>query len=137
MSKSHPATAPPELAKALAEFDAGDYFECHETLEGIWRDEPGPVRDLYKGILMIAVGLYHDERGKRKGPLRTFRRALELLSPFTPECMGLDVSGVLAAVAAMREHLLTAPEGSAIQPNLVPRLMDLLKGHEETEPQSD
>jgi len=43
----------PGLVEGIGQFNRGDYYECHETLEGIRRDEPGKIRDLYKGILQI------------------------------------------------------------------------------------
>jgi hypothetical protein len=39
-----------ELLHAVEQFNAREYFECHETLEAIWIAEPGPIRTLYKSI---------------------------------------------------------------------------------------
>ncbi len=50
---------PPLLLKGLEQFNAGEYWECHETLETLWRDEPRPVRDLYQGVLQIGVAFHH------------------------------------------------------------------------------
>jgi predicted metal-dependent hydrolase len=45
---------PPQLLRqGIAQFNAGHYFECHETLEALWRSETRPVRDLYQGILQV------------------------------------------------------------------------------------
>src|SRR5919199_117222 len=55
---------PSELSKAIAEFNAGEFFEQHETLELLWRATPGEIRHLYEGILQIGVGVYH-ARGRR------------------------------------------------------------------------
>ena len=43
----------------LDQLDQGHYFECHETLEVMWRGEKGPLREVYQGVLQIAVGCYH------------------------------------------------------------------------------
>ena len=51
--------APPVLLDGLEQFNAGDYWECHETLETLWIAEPRPVRDLYQGILQIGVAFHH------------------------------------------------------------------------------
>src|SRR5215469_4185184 len=53
------STAPPELLKAVQEFNSGEFFEQHETLELLWRDTPGEIRHLYEGILQIGVGMHH------------------------------------------------------------------------------
>lgn len=117
--------APPELAKALALFDAEAYFACHEVLEDLWKAEPRPLRDLYKGILMLAVALYHHRRGKL--PLRPLTRAQQLLEPFTPTCLGLDVATIRTACANLHTHLATTPPGHQAPPSLVPRLTELLR----------
>src|ERR687887_651996 len=52
--------APPALLQTgIAQFNSGDYWECHETLEELWRGEPDPVRYLYQGILLAGVDLLH------------------------------------------------------------------------------
>ncbi len=50
---------PVEFQHGLDQLDQRRYFECHETLEVIWRREKGPVREVYQGVLQIAVGCYH------------------------------------------------------------------------------
>src|SRR6185503_4609752 len=45
----------PQAAEGLRLFNAGKYFEAHEALEDAWNEEAGPVRDLYRGVLQIAV----------------------------------------------------------------------------------
>ncbi len=50
---------PPALLAGIEQFNAGEYWECHETLETLWRAEPRPVRDLYQGILQIGVAFHH------------------------------------------------------------------------------
>ena len=54
-------TEPPPalLLKAVGQFNEGQYWECHETLEELWRAEPRPLRDLYQGILQVGVAFHH------------------------------------------------------------------------------
>ena len=55
--------APPTLLlKGVAQFNRGEFFEQHETLEDLWRDEVRDIRGLYQGILQIGVAMYHIER---------------------------------------------------------------------------
>ncbi|MGH2632791.1 MAG: DUF309 domain-containing protein, partial [Tepidiformaceae bacterium] len=44
-------TVPGNLAQACNEFNTGHFFECHESIEEIWQQEAGDVRDLYKGLI--------------------------------------------------------------------------------------
>ncbi|MBU1002369.1 MAG: DUF309 domain-containing protein [Proteobacteria bacterium] len=116
--------APPLLRQALDELNQGLWFQCHETLEDLWKSHPkdAPERDLYKGILMLAVGLYHDGRGHRLGALRKLPRAVELLAPYTPVCQGVDVAELLACCARLLGFLASAPLESPIPPPLLPRI---------------
>ncbi|MEO0869736.1 MAG: DUF309 domain-containing protein, partial [Cyanobacteria bacterium J06642_11] len=50
---------PPEFWVGVAQFNQGEYYECHDTLEAIWMEAEQADRGFYQGILQIAVGLYH------------------------------------------------------------------------------
>lgn len=47
------------FAEGVTLFNAGDYYECHDVLEGLWNNAPEPQRSILHGILQCAVGLYH------------------------------------------------------------------------------
>ena len=55
------------LSLGVRQFNERHYFECHETLEDLWVEERGAIRDLYRGILQIGIGLLHWEKGNFKG----------------------------------------------------------------------
>jgi len=108
------------LALAVEQFNRGDYYDCHNTLEALWRDERDPLRDLYKGILQIAVGLYHESRGNRRGATRLLDTGAALCAPFAPAALGLDLATLLDAVRACRARLTNDP--SPLTPICAPRL---------------
>jgi uncharacterized protein len=97
--------APALLRTGIAQFNSGDYWECHETLEELWRGEPDPVRYLYQGILLAGVGLLHLRRGNRRGALSKLRAAVRRLEPYIPVCMGVDVAGLRADLLRLISHL--------------------------------
>lgn len=83
----------PDLAAAgIQLFNQGKYFEAHEALEAAWRAEPGPVRELYRGILQVAVACHHLERGNLVGARKMMARSKRWLSPFSGTWQGVDVS---------------------------------------------
>jgi uncharacterized protein len=96
---------PSKLLEGIGQFNGGDYYVCHETLEAIWMHEQGKIRNLYKGILQIAVGIYHAKRSNVKGAMRLVSSGMELLRPFAPECMGIDVAHLLESAGRFREEL--------------------------------
>jgi predicted metal-dependent hydrolase len=93
---------PPALLQGIAEFNSGRYWECHETLEALWRAEPRPVRELYQGILQIGVGFHHLRERNRAGTLKCLRRGLPRLRSLPPVCQGVSLPGLRDA--ALRIH---------------------------------
>ncbi len=83
---------PMDAIQGIALFDAGQYFEAHEALETAWREERGPIRDLYRGILQVAVGYYHIQRGNYVGARKMFKRSRRWLSQFPEEVAGIDLA---------------------------------------------
>ena len=101
-------TAYPEAFRNyLFEFHATrDYFECHEILEEYWKSLPAddPERDVWVGLIQLAVALYHHRRGNLPGALKMYRGAAARLRPETLDRLGLDGGAVreLAAASARR-----------------------------------
>jgi hypothetical protein len=92
--------APAALLAGIAQFNAGDYWECHETLEDLWRPEPDHIRYLYQGILQIGVGFYHLRRGNWRGAVNKLRGGLGYLDPSAPTCLEIDVARLQAEAGA-------------------------------------
>ncbi len=82
---------PPDVIKGLELFNSGQFFEAHEELEKAWREEKGPIRELYRGILQVGVGYYHIQRGNVRGALKMFRRCRQWLDRFPDQCCGIDL----------------------------------------------
>ncbi len=99
---------PEGVRRGIEEFNAGQYFEQHETLELVWRAELRPIRDLYRGVLQIGVGCLQLERGRAVGAVKMIDRAAKWLQPFRPACQGIDVDRLLADAARLREAIETA-----------------------------
>jgi hypothetical protein len=95
---------PPELLDGIAQFNRGEFFEQHETLERLWRAERRDIRFLYQGILQIGVAFYHLRRLNHHGAVYMLTRGPRYLAPFAPYCQRVDVLALLGAAAvALRE----------------------------------
>lgn len=87
----------PEAARrGLEEFNRGEYFECHETLEGLWNVAPPPVRDLYRAVLQVAVAYHHIARGNLPGALKVLDRSKQWFHRLPDRCQGIDLAGLRA-----------------------------------------
>ena len=87
---SFPDSRPVPLTSAVDQFNAGLYWDCHETLEDLWRATPYPLRHFYQAIIKIAVGFHHTGRHNAKGARNKLSEGLRLLGPFTPTFLGMD-----------------------------------------------
>ncbi len=90
---------PPLLLEGIAQFNRGEYFEQHETLEILWRAESRPIRELYQGILQIGVAFHHLRRGNYHGAVYMLTRGSMYVRPFAPRCQGVDIEALLDAAA--------------------------------------
>ena len=105
-------SAPEALVRGLEQFNAGEFFEQHETLETLWRDTRAPVRGLYHGILQIGVGLHHWRNGNHHGASVLLEEGIARLGPFAPACQGVDVAALIRDASAARDELIRlGPEG--------------------------
>jgi len=115
---------PAELLQGIDQFNAGEWFACHETLEELWAGEQGDARHLYQGILQVAVALHHWREGNFRGAMVLLGSAEELLSRVEPVCQGVDVAALLLDAARFQRALEThGPERMReVDPSLIPRV---------------
>jgi predicted metal-dependent hydrolase len=88
---------PAALRAGIEQFNRGEYFECHETLEALWLAEPTSLRRLYQGILQVGVALHHLRAGNYRGASGLLARGRGHLEAFAPRCLGVDVASLLVA----------------------------------------
>lgn len=81
----------PRAAEGLRLFNASEYFEAHEALEDAWNAEPGPVRDLYRGVLQIAVVYLHITRRNYNGAIKVYARSQRWMKGWPDICRGINV----------------------------------------------
>src|SRR5258707_13507979 len=91
---------PPQLLDGIAQFNRGEFFEQHETLELLWRAERRDIRYLYQGILQIGVAFHHLRKLNHHGTVYMLNRGPRYLAPFAPCCQNVDVGALLRDAAA-------------------------------------
>ena len=79
------------LVKGIHEFNAGLFFECHDTLEDMWGGIRGPSRDFFQGLIQVAVAYYHLGNGNAAGAESMMRRALKRFQRYPAAYCGFDV----------------------------------------------
>jgi hypothetical protein len=99
-------TPPPLFYAGLEQFNRGEYFQQHESLEEIWILEPRPLRYLYQGILKIGVGFYKLQLGNYRGTINHINGGIAYLEPFGDQCLGVDVARLIREAAEVRDQVL-------------------------------
>lgn len=110
------------LLDGIAQFNRGEYFEQHETLELLWRAESREIRYLYQGILQIGVAFHHLRRLNHHGTVYMLTRGSRYLTPFAPRCQTVDVARLVrdAAAALAEVERLGSARLAEFDWNLVP-----------------
>jgi predicted metal-dependent hydrolase len=106
-STENPCNAPlhPQAAEGLRLFNAGEYFEAHEALETAWNAAKGEVRNLYQGILQVAVTYLHITRGNYDGAIKVYARSQRHLKDLADICQGIQVEKLRRDAAAVMQEV--------------------------------
>ncbi len=91
---------PQALHRFLELFNAGEYWESHEVLEGPWREEGS---DFYQGLILYASAFVHAQRGNPRGVGAQLEKTERKLAGYRPFYLGVDVDAVLAHAARCRK----------------------------------
>lgn len=115
---------PGQLLLAIRQFNARQWFECHETLEDLWIGEEGETRNFFQGVLQIAVALHHWRNGNYGGAISLLTGGVSYLSKVRDKCMWVDVAQIIADANRLREALemLGRDKMGELDPSLVPLL---------------
>ncbi|MFM9156930.1 MAG: DUF309 domain-containing protein [Dolichospermum sp.] len=75
----------------MEQFNAGEFYACHDILEAIWIDSLEPDKTFYQGILQIAVGLYHLSNCNQRGAMILLGEGSNRLRRYLPSYGGINV----------------------------------------------
>lgn len=65
------------LLQGCAEFNSGQYFACHESLEQLWLQLEGQIKRLLQGLIQVAVACYHASHSNFKGASSLLQAGLQ------------------------------------------------------------
>lgn len=96
---------PTEFWQGIEQFNQGEFYACHDTLEAIWIPTIGPEKQLYQGIIQIAVAIYHLSNLNWRGTVILMGEGLNRLRRYPDEYAGLDLGQLRQEVAELLETL--------------------------------
>jgi hypothetical protein len=69
----------------VAQFNKGEFYACHDTLEALWMEANEVQKPFFQGILQIAVAFYHLGNRNWHGATVLLGEGTYRLHPFEPD----------------------------------------------------
>jgi uncharacterized protein len=88
-------TIPLQWLQGIDEFNAQQYYACHDTLEALWMDSIDPDKKFYQGVLQIAVACYHLHNRNWRGAVTLLGEGIGRLPYYQPLYAGIDVNQLI------------------------------------------
>ncbi len=119
--------AAPGMREAVAEFtqqyNAGYYWQAHETLEPLWSAAEGQDKLFLQALIRAAAAfqklLAHDNP---RGAARHLAWVVETLTPFGAAYFGIDLAALVPALQHAGEAAAALPDSAAFDTALIPRI---------------
>jgi len=96
---------PGQLLLAIRQFNNREWYECHETIEELWLDETGEMRNFLQGTLQISVALLHWRNGNYGGAVSLLESGVKYLKCVSDVCLWVDVLALIADSERVRVSL--------------------------------
>jgi predicted metal-dependent hydrolase len=112
----------PRLLAAVDQFNAGEWYACHDGLEELWHETAGAMRPVLQGILQIAVGQLHLSRGNQRGALILTGEGLGRLQRSGDQALGLDLQALREQARVWLEVLQLEQDAAQLSPPSLKRV---------------
>lgn len=93
------------MARGLACYRNGHFFEAHEHWEAVWLALPEPDKTFLQCLIQISAAMHHASRGTFTGAASLLKRVLTRLKPYPPRYADVNVSRLRGELMAWIEAL--------------------------------
>lgn len=105
---------PAEFWQGVEQFNGGEFYACHDTLEALWMEAMEPQKRFYQGVLQIAVACYHLTNHNWRGAVILLGEGINRIKTYEPVYSGVDVTHLLIESTELLTDLQQAgPENVA------------------------
>lgn len=105
---------PPAFWQGVAQFNQGQFYDCHDTLEALWMEASQSEKGFYQGILQIAVSLYHLSNYNWRGAVILLGEGVNRLSRYEPDHGQINLEQVITQSAELLSCLQESGAEQAI-----------------------
>jgi uncharacterized protein len=89
------------ISEGVSYFNNERFWECHEILEGVWKNCDGNEKFLVQGLILVAAGLVHYQKDEDSICISIFNRALEKLEYANGQYYNIDIDKIKKIVNEM------------------------------------
>lgn len=100
----------PEFWQGVEQFNQGQFYACHDTLEAIWMEAAEPPKSLYQGILQISVALYHLGNQNLRGATILLGEGINRLRRYPPTYADVDIAAMVEQSLSLLSRLQQAQQ---------------------------
>lgn len=113
-----------QVLLGIRQFNAQEWFECHETFEELWLSAEGDLRNLYQGIIQLAIALKHWRDGNFNGAVRLLEGAAGYLADVPQPCLWIDLDSLRRGISTLKLKLevLGANDMKLLDEDLIPKI---------------
>jgi uncharacterized protein len=86
---------PQEFWQGVEQFNSGQFYACHDTLEALWIEANEPEKTFFQGVLQIAVALYHLGNRNWRGAVILLGEGSNRLRRYPSIYGGIDLEDLL------------------------------------------
>ncbi|MBO9999769.1 MAG: DUF309 domain-containing protein [Cyanobacteria bacterium SID2] len=101
---------PEQFWQGVRQFNEGQFYACHDTLEAIWLESIDPNKTFFQGILQIAVGYYHLSNHNWRGSVVLLGEGTNRLRRYRPSYGDIDVDAIFLSALETLQTLQEAGE---------------------------
>lgn len=95
--------------RGVEQFNAGRFFDAHESWEEVWLAAAEPERTYLQGLIQIAAAFHHYRRGNLEGARSLLQNGLKKLSGGPQPFRGIHLEKLREAAAQWVDALTGTP----------------------------
>ncbi len=99
----------------VTQFNQGQFYECHDTLEALWIEAIEPDKTFYQAILQLAVAFYHLGNHNWQGAVTLLGEGLGRLSRYPEVYAEIRVDQLIKDVVTILKYLQQGGPGQVTQ----------------------
>ncbi len=93
------------IQEGIRLFNQEYFFEAHEVLEEVWRQEHGEPRLFLQGLIQVCAAYHHFQNGNLAGAITLLQRGADKMRRYPPQYLGIDAVDLIAHIDGDRGRI--------------------------------